>query len=386
MRTRALARWVATYALLALFVNSTAQAQTSDDSSKGRHLIAISGPEELVLSHTDMTCGPNGGIGDRTDMAVSAFRRKDGSVVVLAGNQRNYFLEGSSVDTARRTSCANLVPEINDPDPSKFLARRWLVALHAVNYDTVLGFVHNEYHGGEFFPDRCIKTSQHNFECWYASVTLVRSRDGGFSFEVPAPPGNVLAAPPFKFEVGKKRVDASTPKVVGNPNDGFVYVMISYRDLNRDIRTYQCLLRGSGNKLDDWRAWDGHDFTIDMRSPYLVARGPDCAAVLPYNIHSVRYVPALKQFVALGVRGRRVVYTFSHDLIAWSRPQTLTEVTRKQTRRSGDPLARDYFSLLDPSSSSINFDTLEGRPYLYFVQYTEDRRRRDLYRVPLAIK
>jgi hypothetical protein len=333
-----------------------------------------------------MTCGPNGGIGDRTDMAVSAFRRKDGSVVVLAGNQRNYFLEGSSVETARRTSCANLVPEINDPDPSKFLARRWFVAIHAVNYDTVLGFVHNEYHGGEFFPEGCTKSSQYNFECWYASATLLVSRDGGFTFEIPTPPDNVLAAPPFKFEVGKKRVNASTPKVVGNPKDGFVYVMISYRDLNRDIRTYQCLLRGSGKKLDDWRAWDGHDFTIDMRSPYLVTRGPDCAAVLPYNIHSVRYIPALKQFVAIGPRGRRVAYTFSEDLITWSRPRTLTEVTRKQTRRPGDPLARDYFSLLDPSSSSINFDTLEGRPYLYFVQYTEDRRRRDLYRVPLAIK
>jgi cytochrome oxidase Cu insertion factor (SCO1/SenC/PrrC family) len=61
-------------------------------------------------------------------------------------------------------------------------------------------------------------------------------------------------------------------------------------------------------------------------------------------------------------------------------------VTRKQVRQPGDPLPRDYFSLLDPDSTSMNFDTLEGKPYLYFVQYTEDRRYRDLYRVPIAIK
>jgi len=42
--------------------------------------------------------------------------------------------------------------------------------------------------------------------------------------------------------------------------------------------------------------------------------------------------------------------------------------------------------LLDPESSSINFDTLENRPYIYFVQYREDMRYGDLYRVPIAIK
>jgi hypothetical protein len=44
-------------------------------------------------------------------------------------------------------------------------------------------------------------------------------------------------------------------------------------------------------------------------------------------------------------------------------------------RRPGDPPARDYFSLLDPNSFCMNFDTLEKKPYLFFVQYdtkTED--------------
>jgi hypothetical protein len=266
------------------------------------------------------------------------------------------------------------------------MARQWFVSIHAVDYDHVFGFIHNEYHGNDFFGEGCVKSSQRNFECWYASATLVISHDGGFTFQAPSPPDNVLTSPPFKFEVGKKSIAASSPKVVGNPKDGMTYVMINYFDRNRDISAYQCLLRGSGKKLDDWRAWDGKDFNLDMRSPYAVARGPDCVGVLPYVAQSLKYVPAIKKFVVVGFRGPHLVYAFSDDLIKWSPPTTLMEVTRKQRRKPGDPLARDYFSLLDPGSSSINFDTLESKPYLYFVQYTEDRRRRDIYRVPVVIK
>ena len=370
-------------ALLASAVLSKAQQQTGGASN---HSIAFAGPEELVLAHDNMTCGPRGGMTDRTDMPITAFRRKDGSVIVLAGNQFNYFLEGPSVEGARRKTCANLIPLVADPDPSNFVARRWLFAIHAVDYDHVLGFVHNEFHGGDFVSDGCRKSSQRDFECWYASATLLVSRDGGFTFQVPPPPDNVVASPPFRFEVGKRRRAASTPKVVGNPKDGQVYVMINYLDRSRDISAIQCLLRGSGKVSGDWRAWDGRGFNLDMRSPYIVNRGPDCAAVVPYIVKSVRFVPALNKFVAIGVRGPRLVYAFSDDLITWSAPRVLTEVTRKQSRRQGDPLARDYFSLLDPNSSSINFDTLERTPYIYFVQYTEDRRKRDVYRVPIVIK
>jgi hypothetical protein len=352
------------------------------------HSIEIAGSEELFLSHKDMNCGraPRGSGLDVTDVPVTAFRRKDGSVVMLAGNQNNYYLEGPSVDRARRTSCASLVKPVNDPDPAKFTARRWLFAIHAKSYDFVLGFVHNEYHGGNFFTDGCKKSSMNAFECWYGAVGLVVSRDGGFTFETPNPPDNVLAAMPFTFATGRKRVGANTPKVVGNPNDGMTYVMINYLDRNRDIRAYQCLLRGSGKEFNDWRAWDGRAFDMDMESPYTTERSGDCAAVLPYVVQSVKYVPAIKRFVSIGWNGPRLVYAFSENLIEWSQRRTLMEVTRKQTRRPGDPPARDYFSLLDPTSSSMNFDTLERKPYLFFVQYTEDRRRRDLYRVPLSIQ
>lgn len=373
------------FLFILLFASPAAAQQNS---------ISIAGPETLYLSHKEMNCGrtERGSGRDGADIPVTAFRRKDGSVVVLAGNQNNYYLEGPSVDKARRTSCKNLVKPVNDPDPQAFNARRWLFAIHAKSYDFVLGFVHNEYHGNDHFAQGCEKSSQRNFECWYGSTTLVISRDGGFTFKTPPYPDNVLAALPFRFEVGRKRAGANTPKVVGNPHDGMIYVMVNYFDRNRNIRGSQCLLRGSGKKFNDWRAWDGAGFNLDMESPYAIQpSGADCAAVLPFIVHSLKYVPNIGKFIAIGTRDRRVLYAFSADLINWSKETTLMEFEPHQTWKPGMPAARAYFSLLDPESRSNNFDTLENSPQLYFVQFGTDDARRflhktDIYRVPIQIQ
>lgn len=353
--------------------------------------IRLIGDPELYLSHLDMTCaGPaEGSELDVTDVPVSAFRRKDGSVVVVAGNQNNFFLEGRSVDSAKRVSCSSLVEPVNDSKPEDFNARRWLFSLYATSYDLVLGFVHNEYHGEDFFPDTCKVSTPFKSECWYASTTLVASHDGGFTFETPKPPDNVIASMPWKFATNKLRAGAMSPKVVGNPKDGMVYVMIDYLDINRGMRAKQCLLRGSGKSFSDWRAWDGKGFNLDMESPYAVKRRGDCTPVIPYVVSNVKYVPKLDRFVSLGLMGKRLVYSFSADLITWSKPQVLKTINPKQTWSSGKP-AESYQSLLDPDSSSINFDTLEKRPYLYYVRYGTDpqnfRRQRDIYRQRIEIQ
>lgn len=358
------------------------------------HSISIIGPEELYLSSDEMTCprAQHGSGLDVTDVPVTAFRRGDGSVVVIAGNQNNYYLEGPSVDEAQRDSCDSLIVPINDPEPATFNGRRWVFALYAKSYDFVLGFVHNEYHGSDFIGAECEMTTRRNFECWYGSTTLIFSINGGFTFETPPHPDNVLAALPFQFTPGNRRAGANSPKVVGNPKDGLVYVMINYLDVNRQMGAQQCLLRGSGTEFNDWRAWDGDGFDFEMESPYAIERSPtDCTPVIPYVVFSVKYVPAIDQFVSIGIRRNKVVYSFSSDLINWSRPKELMDARMKQRWQPGMEPPRSYWSLLDSESSSINFDTLEKRPYLYFVQYRVEgdriiNRRRDVYRVPIRIE
>ena len=354
--------------------------------------ITLAGKPELYLSQADMTCDTRGSMSQRdvTDVPVTAFRRNDGSVVVVAGNQNNFYLEGPSVDQATRTSCGDLVTSVNDPDPSHFNARRWLFAIHAVDGQHVLGFVHNEYHGDDHFPDDCKVSNQRNFECWYGATTLVVSKDGGMTFDTPPVPDNVLAALPWKFSKGKLKAGVTSPKVVGNPHDKLVYVMVDDFDLNRKLVARQCLLRGTGLDLNGWRAWDGKGFNLDMESPYVVKRSGDCAPVLPFIVNSVKYLPQSDRFVALGIRHDDVVYTFSRDLVQWSEPVVLMSYQLMQTWKPGMDAARAYFSLLDPDSSSINFDTLEKRPYVYFVQYGTDPetfpRTSDVYRQKLEIR
>ena len=336
--------------------------------------ITLAGAPELYLSHADMTCDTSSSLSQRdvTDVPVTAFRRQDGTVAVISGNQNNFYLEGLSVDQASRTTCGDLVTSVNDPDPSHFNARRWLFAIYAIDYQHVLGFVHNEYHGDDHYPDDCKISSRRNFECWYGATTLVVSKDGGRTFETPPVPGNVLAALPWKFSKAKLKAGTTSPKVVGNPHDKLIYVMVDDFDMNRKLRARQCLLRGNGLDLNGWRAWDGKGFDLDMESPYVVQRSGDCATVLPFIVNSVKYLPQFDRFVALGIRHHEVVYTFSPDMVTWSKPQVLMTYQLMQTWEPGKDAARAYFSLLDPDSSSINFDTLEKRPYVYFVQYGTD--------------
>lgn len=377
-------------AIIASLVWSTA----SQSAQQFRHTVSTVGPEEVYLSADDMNCGPKepGSRIDVTDVPVTAFRRSDGSVLVIAGNQNNYYLEGPSVDQARRRSCDSLVESVNDPDPASFNGRRWVTAVYAKSYDFTIGFVHHEYHGSDFFQSECQVTTRFNFECWYGSTTLVVSGDGGFSFTTPPHPDNVLAALPFEFTPGKRRAGVRGPKVVGNPKDGFVYVLVGHSDRNRNIGLRHCLLRGSGLTFNDWRAWDGVGFNLDMESPYAVERSAvDCTPVIAYRVSSVKYIPAIDRFVALGFRRGKVVYSFSPNLLSWSKPQVLMEAPMQQGWKPGMEPPRSYWSLLDSESSSINFDTLEKRPYLYFVQWRVEgdriiNNRRDVYRVPIRIE
>ena len=354
--------------------------------------LTISGEPELFLAQDGMNCkrSRQGDARDQPDVPLTAFRRKDNSVVVIASNQNNYILEGTSIDDARRKSCDRIVETVNDPDPSTYNGRRWLFALHAIDYGFVLGFVHNEYHGDEFAEQGCEVSSRQNFECWYSAVTLVLSTDGGFSFVTPPPAENVLAAPPVAFSVRRKRVGVDSPKVVGNPHDKMVYVMVNDRDLNHGRHAVQCLLRGSGKSLDDWRAWNGKAFALSMGSPYTTTRKEDCQPVLDFPVSSLKYIPATDMFVALGTRQSSVVYAFSPDLLNWTTPQELLRFNPKQTWKKGQSPAKSYFSLLDPDSSSINFDTLERNPYLFYVQYDTDEaglpRRRQIYRMRIDIR
>jgi hypothetical protein len=159
------------------------------------------------------------------------------------------------------------------------------------------------------------------------------------------------------------------------------------------MRAGQCLLRASPDQPLRWLAWDGSAFAQDIGSPYGARSRSDCTQVLVGNVMSLKYIPRLSSFVALMLTRDGVEYATSPDLLHWSGWNLLTTFVSLADFKRGhskSSLPEWYFSLLDPTSKSPNFDTLEERPYLYFVRFHVENgklqnRKRDLMRMPLRI-
>jgi hypothetical protein len=82
-----------------------------------------------------------------------------------------------------------------------------------------------------------------------------------------------------------------------------------------------------------------------------------------------------------------IYYSTSDDLIDWTPRKLIVEVESTQTHRCGDPNPVAYPSVLDPDSTSRNFETTGKRAYLYLTRFNYESCRetmdRDLVRVPI---
>ena len=111
-------------------------------------------------------------------------------------------------------------------------------------------------------------------------------------------------------------------------------------------------------------------------------------------IESLTWNTYLEQWVLVGISadtidGRETwgfYYSFSADLIDWTRRQLLMEVEFPWTADDpGSDLSYLYPSLLDPKSESLSFETTGETAYLYYTRNNEGHASldRDLVRVPV---
>lgn len=356
--------------------------------------LRVAGAEQLVVSADSMSCASDAKKEwDVPDVPPTAYRLADGTVMLIAGNRQNFTFHGPSLDEVKRVDCQQILKSAGDDDPADFRDQEWVTALYSNDGARVLGFVHNEFHGEYRDKGECQTKAVDVPECWYASATLVVSTDGGKTFTRPDPPGNVILTLPYPYATDMKQAGVFMPKVVGG-QDGNVYVLATYGDRNRSNKPGQCLARGSAEHVGKWEVWTGAAFEAVDPSPYgcsgqCIGRVVQCASVVPNNMFSVKYMPAHQLYIAVGIRRSDVIYRFSSDLVSWSPPKVLMTPTVKFLWKEGDPPPVWYPSLLDPSSSSRNFDTIGDRPFLYLVKYRVadgklDRSRRDIVRIPLS--
>jgi hypothetical protein len=384
--------------------------------------VTVDGPMETVYDNDTESCFKT----DYADQPVRAFRLADDRVMLYGGsggsgkfertqqypNRKHvvvpfYGPDLNHLDASRAGRCVNQPVFYSNQDssnPSQFNDRQWLGGGYTEDGTTIYALVHHEFHGNDItkYPF-CFDSLGQLIErkCWYTSINFAVSTDGGHSFTQPAPPGQLVAPAPMKWEVTCNaaiqdqcgKIGYSDPSNIIK-KDGYYYAFIQAIRLGSqdEGNATNCLIR-TQNLADptSWRAFDGFDeqgnptFNMSFVNPYFSSDPPDahrCRSVDYPNIermsNSITYNTYLNKYLLIGYsvpRGKDsdgFYYSVSDDLVHWSLEQKIAGLppSDQAYELSCQPANVDpvfYPSLLDPTSSSRSFETSADRPYLYFT-------------------
>jgi len=356
--------------------------------------MAVVGPVETVFDWSADRCTRL----DIPDLPARAFRDADGNVQLISSHIETRRMIGPTLDEVTRDCTVRMASDHN-PDPALFDDNQWIAAPYTEDGTTIYALVHQEYHGWEHSTD-C--ASVDHFQCWYNSITLALSTDGGQSYdEAATPPGHLVAALPDRYQA------ETGPNGVFEPSnivkkDGAYYAFVRIDATSSDEQRI-CLMRTED--LSDpasWRFWDGDGFNVRMGDPYTMPDsalgGMPCAGISPDTLgimdQSVTFNTYLNRYVMVGITathidGREVwgvLYSTSSDLIHWDQRQLLFEAKLPWTWQPGDDPYLLYATLLDPNSPSQDFETSGKTGYVYFTRFNRPQAEpldRDLVRVPV---
>jgi hypothetical protein len=156
--------------------------------------VKIIGIEETVFDWSEDRCIQED-IHDIPDSRARAFRDRDGKIQLISTHYVNRRMIGNTLDTVNR-ECRIIMNSDYDTDPSKHNDREWLSAFYTKDGNTVYALIHNEYHGWKY-PDQCQSGERRG--CWYNSVTLAVSEDGGLTYSHATAPNHFVAAIPYTY-------------------------------------------------------------------------------------------------------------------------------------------------------------------------------------------
>jgi hypothetical protein len=338
---------------------------------------------------------------DVPDAPLRAFRDAAGGIVAFGMHDVNRALRGPSLDRLK-LDCRIVLASAHDPDPAAYDDHNWITATWTNDGRVVDALVHHEYHADEH-PGRC--AFKDYMSCWYNAIVAYRSHDGGRSF-TKNPAGAVVAAAPFKQDVGQGR-----HRGFFNPSnivaDGaFFYFMAATTGWTGQSAGV-CLFR-TGDPADStsWRAFDGTSFSRRFADPYAPqgpahSSGTPCQPIAPFPTPVgaiVRHRPsgnwlaifqAKRDGATFAVSG--FYYATSRDLLHWSTPRLLVmgDTLYDDPCSSGGQLI-NYPSLLDPATASRNFTDVGASASLFYATLAVDgckvTSRRDLVKRQVRIE
>ncbi len=388
---------VAVFAAAIVLSFSLLNGDDAKDRAPSSAALLLTGDEQTVFNWRRDACEEE----DIPDLPARAFTSGD-QVQLIAPHYVNRRFTGPDLGRLDH-QCAVLMDSARDADPARFADREWIAAPYTEDGRTVYALVHQEYQGQQH-PGVC--ASGNYLKCWYNSVTLAVSRDGGRTYRHAAPPpGHRVASLPYTYEPEAGPYGYFAPSnIVRSPDDGYHYAMIRAERYGAQ-RYGTCVMRTKS--LADptsWRAWDGSGYNVRFIDPYR-AGGVDpaehvCAPVstpaIGALVESLTYNEYLGRWVLVGsgqdtIPGRgKVVGLFwsaSDDLVNWSHRKLIREVELPWSYECGDPSAVAYPSVIDHGSTTRNFTTTGRDAYLYFTRLhyrgCVQSLNRDLVRVPV---
>jgi len=369
------------------------------------------GELELVLDPRD-TCGlpPDVAGYDLPDVYAHALRTPDGIVLVSGNAPWNFVSVGPDFDSLERDCDRPAFVSRDLPTAESFANQEWITSVWTENGIDVFGLLHNEYHDPDAQTCKPGDTSPAN-PCWYNSVSLARSRDGGRTFETARPANHLVAAPPLEWEPpaavactrdedcpGTCNVRRGMCDIVHTPYgyfepsnivrapDGYFYSLVFAITSPTDQgERGSCLMRTNDlTQPDSWRFWGGSGFDIDPRSPYDAAPGETTSpcTFLPRLgglRGSLTWNTYLDAWLLVGADGRQVGsevqcgfwFATSPDLVEWSFPEMLVEGPlgfSPCTDADAGYLADIYPSIIDHDDTTLSFERSGQSPYLYFTR------------------
>ena len=354
----------------------------------------VVGEEEVVFDWNNDHCEAE----NLPDLPTRAFRDADGQVNMILSHYVNYRAVGPDLDNLTM-DCNKVMDSSENADPALFSDNEWIGSTYTEDGQTVYALIHNEHQGhthsgqcpqGEYFP------------CWYNTVTIVKSTDGGRTYNhMLEPPDHLIATLPYPYIAGEGPNGIRAPSNIIKGVDGFYY---SYLAAATEYPPEQwvCLMRT--DDLEDpksWRFWDGTGFEGQFINPYVdEGESHKCPALDKDDIgaslsDSITYNTYLDRYVLIGISADwladeerevwGVFYSFSDDLVHWSRRKLLIELPLPWTTAHHTHTSYLYPSLLDPDSESRNFDSTDKTAYLYITRqnFGQGSLDRDLIRYPV---
>lgn len=351
----------------------------------------VSGPPRLAFDWEADRCA----LWDSPDSPARAWRDENG-VTLMTGSERTRLGRGATLDDLRR-DCRIVHQGARNDDPAAFDDRSWIASPYRDPSGRLIALAHVEYHAHER-PGRCAAGTYG--ACWWNSLVELSGPDF-----VPRPDGaSLVAALPMRQAPDQmRRRGYFNPSNIIRRGD-FLHAFIFAEDAPPQRRGACLIRRPVGGGPRDWRAWNGTDFGAAFADPYRdapVDPARHVCAPLPgvtSTISSVVRREGTDLHVAVTPATLRdtdhvlrpgIWWMTSRDLIHWTRPRLLMPVPLLWRRDCAQDAAFAYPSLIDPDSSSANFETVDEDFRLYLVRIRLDDAcasgpRRDLVHVPVS--